>query len=84
MTRVVIIEPTHKVGSEGYYEALVRLGYFNEEHKFVETRHWRSDSVRFDGCIHTDFEANGCMQAWTYNDSLQVQEGYTTIIRGSN
>lgn len=77
---VVLITPTRKVGSEGFFEAEVQEAIAeNGEYRKVGNS-WHSDSVHFFGQPEMDFENNGEMVVWSRDNKMLVREGYTTRI----
>lgn len=81
MAEVIVLEPTGKIGSEGYYETKVSIGTLVERN-FKEVYSWISDNVQFRGELHMDFEANGKITIWRHDHDIWVQESYGTVIWG--
>lgn len=79
---VVLITPTHRVGSEGYYEANIQMATATEKGYEKIGKPWHSDSVHFHGELDIDFENNGNIVVWNTYDELFVRDAYTTNIYG--
>ena len=81
MAEVIVLEPTGKIGSEGYYETKVSIGTFVNRN-FKEIHSWVSDCIHFHGDLNMDFEANGKITIWRYDHDIWIEEGYGTNIWG--
>lgn len=81
MAEVIVLEPTGKIGSEGYYETKVSIGTLIGR-DFKEIHSWISDNIQFCGELHMDFEANGKITIWRYDHDIWIRESYGTVIWG--
>lgn len=80
--QVVLITPTHAVGSEGFYEAKIQEADSTPNGYNLVGKPWRSDSVHFHGELEIDFENKGNIVIWNRSNKILVKEGYTTNIYG--
>ena len=80
--KVVLITPTHKVGSEGYYEAKIQEADSTPNGFNLTGKPWHSDSVHLYGELQMDFENKGNIVVWNTDDKILVREAYTTKIYG--
>lgn len=77
---VVLITPTRKVGSEGFFEAEVQMAVAEHGEYRKVGNPWHSDSIHFHGVPEMDFENNGEMVVWSRDNKILVREAYTTNI----
>ena len=82
--KCVLITPTHKVGSEGYYEAKIQEADSTPNGYNLIGKPWHSDSVHLHGELQIDFENKGNIVVWNCDEELIVKEAYTTKIFGGN
>ena len=80
--KVVLLTPTHRIGSEGYYETKVQIANSTPNGYEKIGKPWVSDSVHFHGNLNMDFENKGNIVVWS-DDEMVVREAYTTNIFAS-
>lgn len=81
MANLIIIEPSGKRDQEGWHYATIKIGVLNNGN-FNEIKSWHCDSIHFHGNLNCDFEPNGKVAIWRYDDDIWVRESYGTNIYG--